>query len=144
MEGAQDRWVFLGGEHEIPGERAAQRLLAWTKALGWSVFDLHENGAVEFPPTLQCLCIGASSCKACREPLPSTPDGCLAVQVLPEIVLTLSMILLLLATADRTLRKGVKAFKKESNLSKVPAHIAAAAWSVFFARDARGFVLEIH
>lgn len=29
------------------------------------------------------------------------------------------MILLLLATADRTLRKGVKAFKKESNLNKV-------------------------
>lgn len=30
------------------------------------------------------------------------------------------MILLLLVTADRTLRKGIKAFKKESNL-KVPA-----------------------
>lgn len=29
------------------------------------------------------------------------------------------MILLLLATADRTLRKGIKAFKKESNLLKV-------------------------
>ncbi len=28
------------------------------------------------------------------------------------------VILLLLATADRTLRKGVKAFKKESNLNK--------------------------
>lgn len=32
------------------------------------------------------------------------------------------MILLLLATADRTLRKGVRAFKKESNL-KVPASL---------------------
>ncbi|CAN0127119.1 unnamed protein product [Pylaiella littoralis] len=44
--------------------------------------------------------------------------GSFVQKVLPEIVLTLSMILLLLATADRTLRKGVKAFKKESNLKE--------------------------
>lgn len=58
-----------------------------------------------------------------RHPLPPRPPppalwlftACF-IKVLPEIVLTLSMILLLLATADRTLRKGVKAFKKESNL----------------------------
>lgn len=36
------------------------------------------------------------------------------------------MILLLLATADRTLRKGVKAFKKESNLNKVSQQLPAA------------------
>eukprot|EP00752_Nemacystus_decipiens_P012021 g10656.t1 len=47
--------------------------------------------------------------------------GSFIQKVLPEIVLTLSMILLLLATADRTLRKGVKAFKKESNLNRVAA-----------------------
>eukprot|EP00903_Cladosiphon_okamuranus_P007707 g7469.t1 len=45
--------------------------------------------------------------------------GSFIQKVLPEIVLTLSMVLLLLATADRTLRKGIKAFKKESNLNKV-------------------------
>ncbi|CAM9577491.1 unnamed protein product [Scytosiphon promiscuus] len=42
--------------------------------------------------------------------------GSFIQKVLPEIVLTLSMILLLIATADRTLRKGIKAFSKESKV----------------------------
>lgn len=35
-------------------------------------------------------------------------------QVLPEFLLTVTMILLLVATSDRTIRKGIKNFKKES------------------------------
>lgn len=38
---------------------------------------------------------------------------------MPEIALTLMMVLLLLVTADRTLRKGAKAFQKESLQRKV-------------------------
>ncbi|CAN0143504.1 unnamed protein product, partial [Ectocarpus sp. 12 AP-2014] len=42
--------------------------------------------------------------------------GSFIQKVIPEVVLTLSMVLLLVATADRTFRKGIKAFKKESSL----------------------------
>lgn len=37
-------------------------------------------------------------------------------KVLPEIFLTLSMILLLWVTADRMLRKGFRTFKKETSV----------------------------
>lgn len=46
-------------------------------------------------------------------------DVLCASQVLPEVALTLLMVMLLVATADRTLRKGIKAYKKETGQLKV-------------------------
>eukprot|EP00904_Undaria_pinnatifida_P001642 jgi/Undpi1/11479/HiC_scaffold_30.g13776.m1 len=44
--------------------------------------------------------------------------GSFVQKVLPEALLTTMMIILLVATADRTIRKGVKTFKKESDQRK--------------------------
>lgn len=52
-------------------------------------------------------------------PIPAFPLSSRVKQVLPEMLLTFMMILLLLTIADRTLRKGIKTFKKESAQNEV-------------------------